>query len=102
METLPTQFNDALTAVEVNGKKRDRVIAAHKEIRELLEADKQLCDLGVDTILIGSYARHTGIYPGKDVDIFVKLTKLTTESTRPATVYNRVRDVLVDHYGDRA
>ncbi len=81
--TLPTQFNDALSAIEVNGKKRDRVIAGHKEIRELLEGDEQLCELGVDTILIGSYARHTGIYPGKDVDVFVKLTKLDT-SANPA------------------
>ena len=101
METLPTQFNDALTAIEVNGKKRDRVIAAHKEIRELLEADKQLCDLGVDTILIGSYARHTGIYPGKDVDVFVKLTKLDT-SADPAEVFAAVERALTAEYGDRA
>ena len=101
METLPTQFNDALTAIEVNGKKRDRVIAAHKEIRELLEGDEQLCELGVDTILIGSYARHTGIYPGKDVDVFVKLTKLDT-SADPAEVSAAVERVLTAEYGDRA
>ena len=101
METLPSQFNDALTAIEVSGKKRDRVIAAHKEIRELLEADEELGQLGVDTILIGSYARRTGIYPGKDVDVFVKLTKLDT-SADPATVFAAVKRVLTAAYGDRA
>lgn len=101
METLPTQFNDALTAIEVNGKKRDRVIAAHKEIRKLLEGDQQLCELGVDTILIGSYARHTGIYPGKDVDVFVKLTKLGTTAD-PADVFAAVERVLTARYGKRA
>jgi Second Messenger Oligonucleotide or Dinucleotide Synthetase domain len=101
METLTSQFNDALTAIEVSGKKRDRVIAAHEEIRELLEADQQLCELGVDTILIGSYARRTGIYPGKDVDVFVKLAKLDT-SADPATVFAAVERVLTAAYGDRA
>src|SRR4051794_3249494 len=101
METLPTQFTGALTAIEVNGKKRDRGIAAHKEIRELLEADAELGKLGVDTILIGSYARHTGIYPGKDVDVFVKLTKLDTTAD-PATVFNAVKRVLTAKYGKRA
>ena len=101
METFPTQFDNTLTAIEVNGKKRDRVIAAHMEIRELLEADKQLCALGVDTILIGSYARHTGIYPGKDVDVFVKLAKLDT-SADPAAVFNAVKRVLTAKYGKRA
>ena len=101
METLPTQFNDALTAIEVSGKKRDRVIAAHKEIRALLEADDELCSLGVDTILIGSYARATGVYPGKDVDVFVKFTKLDT-SADPVAVYAAVRRVLIAKYGKRA
>ncbi len=101
METLPTQFNDALTAIEVNGTKRDRVIEAHKEIRELLEADEQLSELGVDTILIGSYVRHTGIYPGKDVDVFVKLTELDT-SADPAEVFTAVQRVLKAEYGSRA
>lgn len=101
VETLPTQFSDALTAIEVTGRKRDRVIAAHKEIRELLEADEQLCSLGVDTILIGSYARHTGVYPGKDVDVFVKLTKLDT-SADPGAVFAAVKRVLAAKSGKRA
>jgi hypothetical protein len=102
MERLEEQFEGALARIEVSGPKRDRAIKAHEEMRGVLEADPKLQEWGIETVLIGSYARRTGIYPGKDVDVFVKLTKLTTESAQPATVYNRVRDVLVDHYGDRA
>jgi hypothetical protein len=102
MERLEEQFEGVLARIEVSGPKRDRAIKAHEEMRGVLEADPKLQEWGIETVLIGSYARRTGIYPGKDVDVFVKLTKLTTESAHPATVYNRVRDVLVDHYGERA
>jgi hypothetical protein len=98
--TLSEQFKGALSRLEL-GEKRKRVEAAHKEIRELLESDEQLCSWGVDTVLIGSYARHTAIYPGKDVDVFTKLTKLDT-SANPRTVFGAVRDVLVAKYGERA
>ncbi len=99
MATLRSQFNLALTNIEINGKKADRARAAHEEIRSVLEADKQLLEWGVDTILIGSYSRDTGIYPGKDVDVFVKLTELDT-GAMPKDVYGAVRDALVREYGD--
>jgi hypothetical protein len=102
MERLEEQFEGALARIEVSGSKRDRAIRAHEEMRGVLEADPKLREWGIKTVLIGSYARRTGIYPGKDVDVFVKLTALTTDSVQPATVYNRVRDVLKSHYGDRA
>ncbi len=98
METLPTQFTDALCNIEVNGKRAKRAISAHTEVREHLENDTQLCAWGVDTVLIGSYKRDTGIYPGKDVDVFVKLPKLDTTAS-PKDVYNAVLDALVDKYG---
>jgi hypothetical protein len=53
-------------------------------------------------LLIGSYARRTAIYPGKDVDVFTKLTKLDTNSGNPKTAFEAVRDVLVKKYRDRA
>lgn len=100
METLSSQFQQAITNITVNGAKRTRAIKAHTEIRALLEADPYLCSLGVDTVLIGSYARKTGIYPGRDVDVFVKLKKLDT-SADPQAVFDAVCRVLVAHYGDR-
>jgi hypothetical protein len=99
--TLAEQFKGALTRLEL-GDKRKRVEAAHKEIRALLEGDELLCSWGIDTILIGSYARHTAIYPGEDVDIFTKLTKLDTTSINPKRVFEAVCKVLVDQYEDRA
>jgi hypothetical protein len=99
MATLRNQFNDALTNIEINGRKAKRAQEAHQEIREVLEADAKLKEWGVDTKLIGSYSRDTGIYPGKDVDVFVKLTLLTT-SALPKEVYDEVWRVLRDRYGD--
>jgi len=101
MEELAEQFKKALARIEISGDKRRRATEAQTEIREVLESADNLRALGVETVLIGSYARQTGIYPGKDVDVFVKLTKLDT-SAPPQEVYDQVRDVLVLEYGKRA
>ncbi len=77
METLNEQFAQAVRNVTVSGNKRDRAIAAHTEVRELLEADTELADWGIETLLIGSYARQTARYPGKDVDVFLRLSVVT-------------------------
>ena len=99
MATLRSQFDQALTIIEINEDKAERAIEAHTEIRDVLEKDEKLTEWGVDTKLIGSYSRDTGIYPGKDVDVFVKLTKLDTKS-EPKDVYNAVWDALQKEYGD--
>jgi hypothetical protein len=97
--TLRSQFTQALTTIEINGGKAERAQASHREIRDLLEADATLCDWGVNTRLIGSYSRDSGIYPGKDVDVFVRLDQLDTDAT-PKDVYNAVWGPLAEHYGD--
>lgn len=101
MEKLTTQFAQALNLITINGTKQARAIAAHTEVRLLLEASPMLRGWGVDTVLIGSYRRHTGIYLGNDVDVFTKLTKLDT-SVSPEEVFQAVCQLLVDHYGQRA
>jgi hypothetical protein len=100
METLAKQFDEALVLIGI-GEKGKRAQVAHKEVREVLESAEALRNWGVDTILIGSYARQTAIYPGKDVDVFSKMTKLDT-SVSPTMVFGVVRDTLVKHYGRRA
>ncbi len=57
--------------------------------------------MGVDTVLIGSYSRHTGVYPGRDVDVFAKLTRRDTSSS-PKAMFEAVNRALVGHYGASA
>jgi hypothetical protein len=98
VETLGKQFDDAVRRVTISGEKEKRAIAAHKEVRGLLEADAQLCEWGIDSILIGSYARDTARYPGKDVDVFLRFSSLSVRHS-PEKIYNAVARVLVDAYG---
>ena len=98
MANLRNQFEKALTNIEINGQKRKRAIDAHTEIRELLQEDEQLKEWGVEPLLIGSYGRETGIYPGKDVDVFLRFTKLDTRA-EPRAVFNAVWRVIVRKYG---
>ena len=98
MANLRNQFEQALTNIEVNGQKRKRAIDAHTEIRELLQQDEQLKEWGVEPLLIGSYGRDTGIYPGKDVDVFLRFTRLDTRA-EPRAVFNAVWRVIVRKYG---
>ncbi len=98
MPNLRNRFDKALTNIEVNGQKRKRAIDAHTEIRELLQQDEQLKEWGVEPLLIGSYGRDTGIYPGKDVDVFLRFTRLDTRA-EPRAVFNAVWRVIVRKYG---
>ena len=98
MANLRNQFDQALTNIEINGQKRKRAIDAHTEIRDLLQGDEQLKEWGVEPLLIGSYGRETGIYPGKEVDVFLRFTKLDTRA-EPRAVFNAVWRVIVRKYG---
>ena len=101
MHTLRDEFRMALSNIEVKGEKRKKAIAAHTEIQECLAEDNALRKWGISTRLIGSYSRRTAIYPGKDVDVFARLTNLDTR-VNPQSVYDRVEAVLVQAYGWRA
>lgn len=101
MDKFVENFNNALTRIEVSGARRKLAISAHTEIREVLLASELLKSWGLDTVLIGSYARETGVYPGKDVDVFGRLFKLDT-TIAPRTIYDAFLDVLKKKYGNRA
>jgi hypothetical protein len=62
-------------------------IAAHVEVRSVLRADGQLRGHGLDDILIGSYARRVSIWPGKDVDVFGRLTRHNVGTITPDGAY---------------
>lgn len=98
METLTTEFEQAVRNVTVSGRKQEHAIGSHTQVRELLEADAELSKWGIDTILIGSYARHTARYPGKDVDILLRFKNLSVRHD-PNKIYNAVERVLVNRYG---
>lgn len=98
MQTLTTEFAQAVRNVTIHGEKRDRAMQAHAEVRELLESDSELSDWGIDTVLIGSYARQTARYPGKDVDVFLRFGELSARHS-PEKIYNAVERVLVEEYG---
>lgn len=98
MEILEAEFAQAVRNVTVHGEKLDRAIAAHTEVRGLLEGDTELKGWGIDTLLIGSYARQTARYPGKDVDVFLRFGELSVRHS-PEKIYNAVERVLVDEYG---
>lgn len=92
METIASGFAQAVQNVTVHGEKRERAIAAHTEVRDLLEADGELSEWGINTRLIGSYARQTSRYPGKDVDVFLRFTDLSVRHS-PEKIYNAVERV---------
>ncbi|WP_241474138.1 nucleotidyltransferase domain-containing protein [Mycolicibacterium neoaurum] len=98
MHTLNNEFAQAVRNVSIHGDKQDRAKAAHTEVRQLLEADEELKSWGIDSILIGSYARQTARYPGKDVDVFLRFPDLSVRHS-PLKIYNAVERVLVDEYG---
>jgi hypothetical protein len=96
--TLPAQWRQVHSRI---GIERANAIAAHLEVRGVLEVDPKLREWGVDTELIGSYKRKTAIFPCKDVDIFVKLPKAPADAA-PEEVFTEVQRVLVDYYKERA
>lgn len=63
-------------------------IAAHVEVRSVLRSSELLRSLGIDDVLIGSYARRVANWPGKDVDVLGRLTKRTVDSITPDEAYN--------------
>lgn len=96
--TLASEFRQAHIRIAIE---RTHAIAAHLDVRAKLETDRKLVEWGVDTVLIGSYARKVSIFPCHDVDVFVKLPECPVELS-PEAVFTEVQRVLVDAYGDRA
>lgn len=101
METLPNEFKNCLTRIDMSAAKQAEAIAAHAEVRTYLETLPKFVEWGIDTILIGSYARKTVIYPGNDVDVFSRLTALDTTAS-PRTVFDAFVAALTTKYGERA
>ena len=97
MELLRDQFDQAFTNVDL-GIRVQVAKAAQEEVRTYLGGRAELKLFGFRTTLIGSYPRHTAIWPGKDVDIFGKFDGLSVEDATPGQVYEAVLRALCQRY----
>lgn len=75
-------------------------IAAHIEVRSVLRDAAELRAHGLDDVLIGSYARRVSNWPGKDVDVFGRLTAETVHSIQPEAAYEMFGRALVPFQAD--
>ena len=96
--TLPAQWEQAHSRI---GIERANAIKSYAEVRVVLETDPKLRLWSVDTVLIGSYARKTAVFPCKDVDVFAKLPDAPRDAS-PETVFTEVQRALVAHFKGRA
>ena len=67
MATLPTNFRQALHNVQPAEDEKNAA-DAHDQVSDVLKGDPNLRQLGIDPVLIGSYAREVSIKRVKDVD----------------------------------
>ena len=96
MATLATQFTAALGRIGPTTDAKNAA-AAHQQVTDVLEADDWLTELGISTVLIGSYGRQVSIRRVKDVDVFARLTKATS-SLRPGRILDHVTEVLAEAF----
>lgn len=96
MALLITQFEKACSNIEPEEDDVTNAVAAHEAVRATLEAAPELADLGIDTVLIGSYRRHVSIRRVKDVDVFSRTDGLDMSGTDTLDLFERI---LVDAYG---
>ncbi len=97
---LTEQFLEAHQRISL-GDREMVAIAAHVEVREELHKDRVLHDLGLDDILVGSYARHVSIWPGKDVDVLGRLMLHTTISLAPDYAYDAFERALAKYHREQ-
>ena len=99
MPQLATQFEQAKSNVSPPPDDVSNASEAHTEVRQALESSALLTDFAIDTILIGSYARHVAIRRIKDVDVFSKLPRVPA-TISPGRLLGRFYDVLASEFGD--
>ncbi len=98
MLTVDEAFKKFKSRLEISTNEQQAASRRQRKLREQL--DDRL-DIAHD-FLTGAYARDTKTKPLRDVDVFVELgpNELKYRDAHPADILNRVRAVLVPHYGD--
>lgn len=98
MPLLTEQFEQAKHNVEPPPDDVKNATAAHLGVRRALETSPQLRAMDIDTVLIGSYARHVAIRRIKDVDVFSQLPNIDSRLS-PTSLLQLFRDVLIGDFG---
>jgi len=93
IQTLTEHFRTEQRNIGL-GARRKVAIAAHLEVRAALKLAQPLVERGLADVLIGSYPRRTGIWPGRDVDVFGKLTNESIDTIEPSEAYDLFFTVL--------
>ena len=99
MPQLAEQFEKAKANVNPTPADVSNASDAHVQVRQALESSDHLKELGVDTVLIGSYSRHVAIKRIKDVDVFSKLPEVDI-TANPRSLLHLFRDVLEEAFGE--
>jgi Second Messenger Oligonucleotide or Dinucleotide Synthetase domain len=97
--TLPSYFTQALSRIEP-GRDADNAKKAHAEVSAALKAAAPLARLGVNPVLIGSYAREVSTRRVKDVDVFGRLQDADRD-LRPGRAIDLFEDALTGSFGDK-
>ena len=98
MPALVTYLIDARENVEPSPDDKRNAIEVHTAVRQALELSPQLRQMGIDTILIGSYARKVSIRRIKDVDVFGRLFDAPAD-VQPMSLLDLFESVLVQEFG---
>jgi len=95
---LAAQFEQAKSNVSPPPDDVSNASDAHTEVRQALETSAVLAGFAIDTILIGSYARHVAIRRIKDVDVFSKLPQVPS-TISPGQLLGLFHEVLAGKFG---
>lgn len=96
---LPSYFKDFLAEIEPSPSYKEDQKTGHQTLRKRLREDADFKVIHVNTFLQGSYARHTAVHPGKDVDIVV-VTSLDPDLTTPTEANAKLGKILRKYYDD--
>ena len=98
MATLPTGFRQALHNIQPAEDEKNAA-EAHEDVSDALKADTKLRELGIDPVLIGSYAREVSIKRVKDVDVFGRLYN-ADDTLGPGEILDDFERVLAGEFGE--
>jgi hypothetical protein len=100
---LNSYFSDFLQEIRPTDEQKEQFRAAHRELRDRLNADATLSVIIVSDFLQGSYRRATANRPGKgcksDIDVIL-VTKLSDTEFTPDEAMQKFVPFLEKHYKD--